>query len=270
MNDANHSEVGNASAKSNHALRDEICDYWSMRAETFDLQPGHEIFSEGERTAWHSLIQRHFKNTKGKTALDVACGTGVITHLLDDLGYNATGIDWSETMLEKAKAKAKKRGRKIRFLSGDAENTRELDETYDVIITRHLVWTLVDPEAAFQHWINLLKPGGTLLIIDGDFVAKNFAGKILQYIQKKFSSSNYVNGADRERHNNILRQVYFSEGAKAEKISELLENAGFENIHVQDDLSDIHKAQSSSLGLLKSLARRSQHRYAISSQKPIS
>lgn len=31
-------------AHANYSLRDEIQDYWSDRAETFDLQVGHEIF----------------------------------------------------------------------------------------------------------------------------------------------------------------------------------------------------------------------------------
>ena len=41
------------------------------------------------------------------------------------------------------------------------------------IVNRHLVWTLVDPKAAFAEWLRVLKPGGTLLIIDGDFVNSN-------------------------------------------------------------------------------------------------
>ncbi|TJV22315.1 MAG: SAM-dependent methyltransferase, partial [Mesorhizobium sp.] len=43
-------------AHANYSLRDEIRDYWSDRAETFDLQVGHEIFSEQERAAWHALL----------------------------------------------------------------------------------------------------------------------------------------------------------------------------------------------------------------------
>ncbi len=34
---------------------------------------------------------------------------------------------------------------------GDAENTMEPDEAYDVIVNRHLVWTLVDPLACFRN-----------------------------------------------------------------------------------------------------------------------
>lgn len=37
--------------EANYSLRDEIRDYWSARAETFDLSVGHEISSERERRA---------------------------------------------------------------------------------------------------------------------------------------------------------------------------------------------------------------------------
>lgn len=132
----------------NDSLRDEIKTYWSGRAATFDLSPGHEIFSEEEREAWHALVLKHLGQGEGRKALDLASGTGVISHLMDDLGFQVTGMDWSETMLELARAKAKTRGRNIRFFVGDAENTMEPDESADVIITRHLVWTLVDPKAS--------------------------------------------------------------------------------------------------------------------------
>ena len=64
-------------AHANYSLRDEIRDYWSDRAETFDQQVGHEIFSERERAAWHALIGKHLGRGEGRMLVDLACGTGV-------------------------------------------------------------------------------------------------------------------------------------------------------------------------------------------------
>ena len=150
---------------SNYTLRDEIRDYWSARAATFDQQVGHEIFSEAERQAWQDLFLRHLGPGEGRSALDLASGTGVISHLLDGLGFKVTGLDWSDAMLTRARAKAQARGARIRFVMGDAERTLEKPESYDVIVTRHLVWTLVDPAAAFREWHSLLKPGGKVLAV---------------------------------------------------------------------------------------------------------
>lgn len=162
--------MSDVATRPNYDLRDEIKAYWSQRAATFDLSPGHEIFSEEERAAWHRLILRHLGEGAGRSALDLASGTGVVSHLLDDLGFRVAGIDWAEPMLERARQKAKSRGRDISFRIGDAENTMEPDDHYDVVVNRHLVWTLVDPAAAFREWLRVLKPGGRLLVVDGDFV----------------------------------------------------------------------------------------------------
>lgn len=266
----------NQTALHNHDLRDEIKAYWSLRAETFDTQPGHEIFSEEERAAWHALLRKHLGDGRGKVALDLACGTAVVSHLVDDLGFKVTGMDWSEAMLERARAKAKTRGRQIRFLVGDAERTMEGDETYDVVINRHLVWTLVDPLACFREWHRVLKPSGKLLIIDGDFVnpslVSRLAKKLSVWLAKAgFGESGQQNGPHTaeltQTHQSILSRVHFSQGARADAVVDLLRQASFEKITVDTGLGSIHRSQRKNFSFLKGLERATQHRYAICAEK---
>lgn len=259
---------------SNYDLRDEIKAYWSARAETFDTQPGHEIFSEPERHAWHALIRRHLGDGAGRKALDLASGTGVVSHLLDDVGFQVTGLDWAEPMLERARAKAKSRGRNITFVMGDAENTMEPDGAYDVITNRHLVWTLVDPKSAFIEWRRVLKTGGILLIVDGDFVNPGLASRLaktMTAIAVKLGLTKANNhrgtGAMADTHQSILSRVYFSQGARAEAVVELLKEAGFSDVVVDTDMRAIHKTQAKNFGFFKSLERATQHRYAIRAVK---
>ncbi|WP_159586824.1 class I SAM-dependent methyltransferase [Chelativorans xinjiangense] len=254
----------------NYSLREEIRDYWSVRAETFDLSVGHEIFSGEERAAWHRLLLKHLGPGEGRRALDLACGTGVISHLMHDLGFAVIGLDWSEPMLARARAKAVERGSGIRFLLGDAERTLEEKESYDVIVTRHLVWTLVDPQAAFAEWFSLLKPGGHLLIIDGDFVTENWASRLRKAIEKLRlgkPASDSDSGLQ-ARHRSILSRVYFSQGVRAEDVSRLLDEAGFEAPVIDPRLDAIHRAQARRMGFLKALERAMQYRYAICARKP--
>jgi ubiquinone/menaquinone biosynthesis C-methylase UbiE len=259
----------------NFTLRDEIKAYWSARAATFDQSPGHEIFSEEERAAWHTLIERHLGPGEARRALDLASGTGVISHLLDDLGYRVTGIDWSEAMLERARAKATSRGRAIRFHLGDAESTLEPDDSYDVIVTRHLVWTLVDPKACFAEWLRVLKPGGKLLIIDGDFVNTGVAERLVKRLTAILERTGILKaqaphapGALAGAHESILSRVHFSKGARADAVLRLLEEAGFSSVAADTNLRQIHKAQATHFGFFKAVARGLQHRYAIVAQKP--
>lgn len=259
----------------NDSLRDEIKSYWSGRAATFDLSPGHEIFSEDEREAWHALILKHLGRGEGRRALDLASGTGVISHLMDDLGFQVTGMDWSETMLALAREKAKSRGRSIRFFVGDAENTMEPGESADVIITRHLVWTLVDPQASFAEWFRVLKPGGRLLIVDGDFVNTGWREKLVKKLAAGLESIGLVKAdqphkpADPENtFNSILSRVYFSKGARAGDVAAMLSATGFEPVAIDQELQAIHRAQAKNFSLLKGILRGLQHRYAVCAVKP--
>ncbi|WP_262296156.1 class I SAM-dependent methyltransferase [Microvirga sesbaniae] len=251
---------------SNYTLRDEIRDYWSLRAPTFDEQVGHEIFSEEEREAWRDLFRRHLGPGQGRKALDLASGTGVISHLLHGLGFTVTGLDWSDAMLTQARAKAARRGAEIRFVMGDAERTLEQPESYDVLVTRHLVWTLVDPKAAFREWHSLLKPGGRLLVIDGDFVSDTIVKRMIRFVEKLvpgLAGASHAPNAMRETHERILRRVYFSKGARAEEVAGLLREAGFSRTLIDRDLKPIHRAQAKNLPLLRGLERATQHRYAV-------
>jgi ubiquinone/menaquinone biosynthesis C-methylase UbiE len=258
----------------NYDLRAEIKAYWSERAATFDQSPGHEIFSEEERAAWHQLFLRHLGSGNGRAALDLASGTGVISHLMDDLGFRVTGMDWAEPMMARAHAKARTRKRNISFRLGDAENTMEPDNAYDVITNRHLVWTLVDPKAAFAEWLRVLKPGGTLLIIDGDFVSSTPLERLLsklaalgQRLRILKSDAVQTSAAMMDTHRSILSRVYFSQGARAEAVADLLRQSGFDTVIIDTDLARIHRAQAKHWNLFKGLARGIQHRYAIRATK---
>ena len=255
----------------NYSLRDEIKAYWSARAATFDEQPGHEMFTEEERAAWRALFLKHLGDGDGRKALDLASGTGVISHLLDSLNFSVTGLDWAEPMLERARNKAKVRERKITFVIGDAENTLEPDESYDVITNRHLVWTLVDPKAAFAEWHRVLKPGGKLLIVDGDFVNttiwSRLAARLARWHAKIIPAKQPLHGPATpemvETHQRILSQVHFSNGARADAVVALLKEVGYSKITIDTNLRAINRAQAKVLPLFKGLERATQHRYAI-------
>ena len=103
----------------NRDLRDDIRDYWSDRAATFDDDPGHRIDDGAEMAAWEALFRRHLGDGEGRALLDLASGTGEISRLCQRLGFGVTGLDWAEPMLERARGKLPD----VTFLQADAERT---------------------------------------------------------------------------------------------------------------------------------------------------
>lgn len=256
----------------NYSIRDEIREYWSERAATFDQSVGHEIFSEAERRGWHRLLRKHLGAGEGRRVLDLACGTAVISHLLSDLGFEVTGADWSEPMLARARAKAASRARDIRFIMRDAENTMEPPASYDAITNRHLVWTLVDPPAAFAEWFRLLKPGGKLLIVDSN-QGRRGLGTSLRNSWARLTGTapplgSVTDPAVLARGRRIRDQVYFKKAMPADAVVGLLRNAGFIAPVIDRSMFDIRWAQARKMPFLRGIERLTQDRFAICVRKP--
>ncbi len=212
----------------NHSLKEDIRLYWSRRAVTFDQSPGHRIEDTIEAPAWRALFARAFGDLAGRKVLDLACGTGEISRMLLAMEAEVTGVDFAEAMLERAKAKH--RGRAFRGRLADVEDLRlEADASYDAIVTRHLVWTLVDPDAAFREWRRVLKPGGRLLIVDGDWVRTPLLGRLMRAAADRLAprSGMHGDGADPVEHARLLAQVRYREGLTPDRLKADLVAAGF-------------------------------------------
>ncbi len=68
------------------------------------------------------FLEKEFGYDKTLRILDVGCGTGRHAIELTGRGYNITGIDLSESMLEKAREKAAAKNLDIQFLNQDARS----------------------------------------------------------------------------------------------------------------------------------------------------
>lgn len=121
---------------------------------------------------WSQLLYRHLHTIPGTKILDVGCGTGFFSILLAQKGYEIVAIDQSQSMLEQAKQTARSYGltKDILFFHKSAEHTSFADASFDAIVSRGASWLFMKPEQVYREWFRLLRPGGTALNFDANYL----------------------------------------------------------------------------------------------------
>ncbi len=69
----------------------------------------------------------------GDTWLDVACGTGAVASAAARAGADVTGVDLAPALIETARRRSKEAGLEVDYETGDCENLRFQDGSFDVV-----------------------------------------------------------------------------------------------------------------------------------------
>jgi len=54
-------------------------------------------------------------------------------------------------------------------MTGDAEELAFDQDQFDLVVERHVIWTLARPEMALAEWARVLRPAGRIVLIEGDW-----------------------------------------------------------------------------------------------------
>jgi SAM-dependent methyltransferase len=176
------------------------------------------------------------------------CGTGFLTFELAARGHHVIGVDFAPSMLAEARRKAAARGASVRFEEADAEQLPFPPGSFDLAISRHLLWTLSHPDAAIDEWIRVLRPGGRLVVVDGQFDA----GAAPPSSENARTSQEYAAIGD---------QLLFLGGRPREDIETLLKAHGLVNVG-SDPLLDLVAAQEQRM-VEEGRERRTRRRYVV-------
>ncbi|MQY38807.1 Ubiquinone/menaquinone biosynthesis C-methyltransferase UbiE [Streptomyces sp. RB17] len=146
---------------------------WDAAAGAFDDEPDHGLRDPGIRAAWAARL-RSWLPERPADVLDLGCGTGSLSLLAAEQGHRVTGVDSSPAMVERARAKLA--GRDTVILCGEAATPPVGEQRFDVVLVRHVLWTLPDPGRVLRRWRDLLRPGGRFVLVEGVWGAPHPVG----------------------------------------------------------------------------------------------
>ena len=167
------------------ALQARIDDYWDHRARVYDDAQHVGGRDAVDRELWGRVWDAALPAPPARV-LDLGTGSGHAAFVLAALGHEVTGLDSSAGMLEIARDRAAEPGTEGEapvFVLGDACDP-DLDEaSVDVVTSRYLMWTLREPLAALRRWHRLLRPGGTLAVVDSTWFDDGIEGSPQEFIR---------------------------------------------------------------------------------------
>ena len=211
-------------------VKQQVAAHWDRRAGHFDEDFGHSIRTSAERAAWDRIFDLVLAGRSGLDVLDAGCGTGFLSLELASRGHRVTGVDFAPAMLVEARRKAAEQSAAVRFEEADAEQLPFSPGSFDLVVSRHVLWTLPHPEAAIDEWIRVLRPGGRLAVIDGQF-------------DPAFSVHHNENARTSNEYAAIGDRLPFMGGRPREEIEALLGAHGLVDVG-SDPVLDLVEAQA--------------------------
>ena len=205
---------------------------------------------------WADYIQKHLEEQgiRDGLVLELGCGTGTMTGLLAQKGYDMIGVDNSEEMLAEAMEKKMESGQDILYLLQDMQEF-ELYGTVRAVVSVCDSLNYITEEEELQHVFalvnNYLDPHG-IFLFDMNTVYKyqTMIGDATIAENREEGSFIWENSYDEESGINTYElalfipredglyekteEVHYQRAYPLEKIKELIQNAGMELLAVYD------------------------------------
>lgn len=145
-----------------------ITAFWNTVAPNYETPDNVAPVGTTDYANWVAAL-RSVLPAPPRRVLDVGTGTGFVARIAAELGHQVTAIDLAEAMLDASPARDCALA--ITFAVGDAVDPPFPAGSFDVVVSRSVLWTLRQPELAFRNWYRLLTSGGRMIAIYGLSVA---------------------------------------------------------------------------------------------------
>ncbi|KUE73054.1 hypothetical protein AUQ37_04125 [Candidatus Methanomethylophilus sp. 1R26] len=155
-----------------------IIQYWDSHAHAYGM------IAQIRMNMPNKLKQIFEQIAPGNRSLrvaDMGSGIGYSAVTLAEMGHDVTAVDLGRRITDEAENIAESKGVKIRFVISNLYHTGLKKGSFDIVSAVDTLCLLDDPGKAVTEWVSLLRPGGRLVIVDGNY----FITKIEEYNKRR-------------------------------------------------------------------------------------
>jgi ubiquinone/menaquinone biosynthesis C-methylase UbiE len=141
--------------------RQEILDQFTRQAVPFSTAP-----SIKDEAAMRLVVE--FSGVgPDDTALDVACGPGLLACAFARVAKHVTGIDITPAMLDRARALQAEQGlTNLTWRQGDVLPLPFPDDSFSMVTSRFAFHHFLDPRSVLREMTRVVRPGGKVVVVD--------------------------------------------------------------------------------------------------------
>ncbi len=137
--------------------------------------------------------------------LEPGVGTGLNVLPLVRRGYSVTGIDVSEEMLAQFRQKLNVTPPNLKLIHADASQLPFPDNSFDVVLTVHMIHTVSDWRVFLDHTDRVLKPGGFYL--NCQWITPPARKEFESYFQEILSKYEGLKQGSKQRADTTIQEI---------------------------------------------------------------
>jgi SAM-dependent methyltransferase len=136
-----------------------LASAFDQQAKHFESRPVHS------NPALLARLVRFAGLAPGLEVVDAGCGPGLVSQAFLAAGHRVCGIDLSAEMIDRARKRCQEYGGRGRFIQASLFDPA-IGGPFDAAVSRFVLHHVVDAEAFIRRQVELLRPGGILVVCD--------------------------------------------------------------------------------------------------------